>query len=207
VSFDGRFFKLKNAFLGLKPVSKPHPPVYVGGYGPRMRRLAIELGDGWIPWVESPETYRKNFVEMEGYAADLGRSLSIDMGVEVDTWITKEVDEARQVVRSRLKGVLPVRPRLLRNLGYPELARESVGLWRLSFVDSQHLDKLQSVAEKIPPEVVDEITIVGTPDYAIERIEEYVDAGVKLLIVACSSESFEETLNAYRKVIIPHFRQ
>jgi alkanesulfonate monooxygenase SsuD/methylene tetrahydromethanopterin reductase-like flavin-dependent oxidoreductase (luciferase family) len=32
-----------------KPVSKPHPPIHVGGVFPHGARRAIRYGDGWIP--------------------------------------------------------------------------------------------------------------------------------------------------------------
>jgi probable F420-dependent oxidoreductase len=32
-----------------KPIQKPHPPIIVGGDGPRAVEHAVEYGDGWIP--------------------------------------------------------------------------------------------------------------------------------------------------------------
>lgn len=206
VSFNGEFFKLKDAFLGLEPVRKPHPPIYIGGYGPRMKKLVVELGDGWIPWMESPRTYQKGLAEMRECAGKLGRSLSIDTAVMVPAWISGEVDKAKQTVRSKLIGSLARRTRLLSDLGYPDLARESVDLWRASTINREHLEKIRRVMRKIPPELVDEFTIVGTPEDAIEKIQEYIDAGVKLLITIPFPESFEETVNVYGKTIIPYFR-
>lgn len=55
---------LKAAFAGdplnnPPPVQQPHPPIWVGGKGPRLRRLAVEHADGWnYCWRATPEQYR-----------------------------------------------------------------------------------------------------------------------------------------------------
>jgi probable F420-dependent oxidoreductase len=38
-----------NAMLP-RPLQRPHPPIWVGGNGPRAQRRAVELGDGWAPF-------------------------------------------------------------------------------------------------------------------------------------------------------------
>jgi alkanesulfonate monooxygenase len=47
VTFKGQFYKI-NRSLPLKPVQKPHPPIWIGAYGPRMLRITARLGDGWF---------------------------------------------------------------------------------------------------------------------------------------------------------------
>ncbi len=76
VSFEGRFYQLRDVALGYKPVQKPHPPIWVaaGYYNPReagtgptgyhvpadagkfrgpFERVA-RLADGWISEVQPP---------------------------------------------------------------------------------------------------------------------------------------------------------
>jgi probable F420-dependent oxidoreductase len=36
------------------PVQQPHPPIWVGGNSDRAMRRAIELGDGWSPFITTP---------------------------------------------------------------------------------------------------------------------------------------------------------
>ena len=49
-SFDGEFVSFEPSWMWPKPVTEPHPPVYVAGAGgPRLFRHLAEWGDGWIP--------------------------------------------------------------------------------------------------------------------------------------------------------------
>lgn len=46
-SFQGEHFQIENAINQPKPVSDPHPPIVIGGAGPRMLRLIAEHADEW----------------------------------------------------------------------------------------------------------------------------------------------------------------
>ena len=48
-SFSGDFVNFEAINSWPKPVQNPHPPVIVGGDGPRAVDHAVEYGDGWIP--------------------------------------------------------------------------------------------------------------------------------------------------------------
>jgi len=48
VNFHGDFFQLEDARMALKPVQKPHPPLWLGGQHPDAVTRAAELGDGWM---------------------------------------------------------------------------------------------------------------------------------------------------------------
>lgn len=55
VSFNGKYFQLKNATLEPKPLQKPHPPLWVGGSSEAIRKVVAEMGDGWIPVLPTPK--------------------------------------------------------------------------------------------------------------------------------------------------------
>lgn len=48
VSAKSRFFELEGATMGLKPVQRPHPPLWLGGNHPDALRRAVRLGQGFI---------------------------------------------------------------------------------------------------------------------------------------------------------------
>jgi len=197
-SFNGKHFQLKDAFLSFKPVQLP---------GPRIRKLIGEIGDGWIPWIDAPETYKKTVNDIENYAKNAGRTMNeIDTAVMVFTSVSQDGDHARQIITPRTKVSLTMRARLLSELGYDELAREAMDMWRVAFTKEQ-LDRIYSLADKIPSEMVEKVTVAGTPDEAINKIEEYVKAGVKFLVTIPFPINFEETINFYEKTIIPYFRE
>jgi probable F420-dependent oxidoreductase len=49
VSFDGEFYHIPESMVGPKPLQKPHPPIYVAGYGSYAFERAAKYGNGWNP--------------------------------------------------------------------------------------------------------------------------------------------------------------
>jgi probable F420-dependent oxidoreductase len=49
VEFQGTYYRIPKSFISLKPVQKPHPPIYMAAFTPpAMQRLAKEA-NGWFP--------------------------------------------------------------------------------------------------------------------------------------------------------------
>jgi len=47
--FHGEFVDFDPIWSWPKPAAKPHPPVLIGGAGPRTLDRVVEYGDGWMP--------------------------------------------------------------------------------------------------------------------------------------------------------------
>jgi probable F420-dependent oxidoreductase len=47
VAFEGEFYRVPRCRVEPKPVQKPRPPITIGGYGSKVVRRAVELGDGF----------------------------------------------------------------------------------------------------------------------------------------------------------------
>lgn len=47
--FHGQFVNFDPIWSWPKPIQKPHPPILVGGAGPRTLDRVVEYGDGWMP--------------------------------------------------------------------------------------------------------------------------------------------------------------
>jgi len=48
VTYDGRHFRLEHAVLTLKPVQRPHPPVWIAASGDPAVERAAKHGDAWL---------------------------------------------------------------------------------------------------------------------------------------------------------------
>ena len=46
-SFAGKFYRVEDAVCAPKPKQRPHPPIWVGGRGPRVMRSAVRYADGF----------------------------------------------------------------------------------------------------------------------------------------------------------------
>src|SRR6266699_4344361 len=47
--FHGEFVNFDKSWAAPKPLQKPHPPILMGGDGPRTFDRVAEFGDGWMP--------------------------------------------------------------------------------------------------------------------------------------------------------------
>ena len=48
-SYSGRYVDFERIWCWPKPAQKPHPPVLVGGNGPRVLDRVLAFGDEWMP--------------------------------------------------------------------------------------------------------------------------------------------------------------
>src|SRR5215207_4081702 len=48
VHYAGSIYRLDGDGMAIKPVQKPHPPIWLGGNHPDAVRRAAHLGDGWM---------------------------------------------------------------------------------------------------------------------------------------------------------------
>lgn len=207
VSYEGEFYRLKNAHLQIKPYRKI--PFYIGANGRKSRIVTGELAEGWIPLAESPETYVKNLKDVEEGAKRAGRSLEeIEKCLQVYTAIaTREEDLnfARMFPIVMLLGGL----KKLREGGYEiEIDEISDEFYFKELIPGEKTEnKLVELIPKIPPELADEFAIMGSRDECIEKIERFARAGVEHFIFINVGTNPKETLRVYGEEIIPYFRE
>jgi probable F420-dependent oxidoreductase len=49
--YQGTYLTLPATYVDLKPVQRPRPPIYLGGYSPAALRRVARRADGWLPVV------------------------------------------------------------------------------------------------------------------------------------------------------------
>jgi len=72
VTFRGQFYQIENYSLPLKPIQKPHPPIWIAGGGPRMLRIIARYADGWIG-IPDPSRYEVLLREIRCLMKEKGR--------------------------------------------------------------------------------------------------------------------------------------
>ena len=157
VSHRGRFFELDGAQLNTVEGTRQAdgPPIVVSGRkAPAMRRAA-RRGDGWLPYLVSPDAYARSVEGVRSEAAAVGRDLDGD-GFEWMLYLYCSV---------RADG---------------DRARDDV----TRFLGSAYGDK--------PREMLDRIAPSGTPGEVAARIQAYVDAGARHIIISPAAP--EDTL-------------
>ncbi len=123
-TFDGEFYQLHDAFITVKPVQKPHPPILIGGAGKGLLRLAarhadicnvvLDLGKaGTVLMSEiaglTEDAYRSKLDFVTAEAAAAGRTLTLSSTIFM-MMITNTEEEGAQMAEA-LAGGFGVDPR------------------------------------------------------------------------------------------------
>ena len=73
VSYEGRVVSLSDAQMRPTPVQQPHPPIWIGGSGPRRTLpLVARYADVWHTWG-SPSSLREANARLDELAVEAGR--------------------------------------------------------------------------------------------------------------------------------------
>lgn len=107
--FAGSHVSFDNLIFAPKPVTKPHPPIWIGGEAPVALERTVRLGDGWYPAsnnpqhrLDTPARLGAGIAELRRTAEAAGRDpASIDVGYvvlwPVDWTAQKATDGTRRV--------------------------------------------------------------------------------------------------------------
>ena len=174
LAFDGRFYRHTLMTPAFDPGPNPFgpPPVFVGGFGPRMIEVAGEVADGLIV---HPFSTRRSVDELVLPALARGRSVAGRDAAAVEvvwvqmvvTWRTdEERDRALRSVREQLAfyGSTPAYAPVLDLHGFTDLHPE---LNRLS-----KAGRWDDMTELIPDELVELIAVVGPRSEIAARLVE-----------------------------------
>jgi probable F420-dependent oxidoreductase len=66
-------FNLREAVMVPRPAQRPRPPVLVGGYVDAVLRRAATLGDGWLTYFYTPESFTRGWEKVKAFAREAGR--------------------------------------------------------------------------------------------------------------------------------------
>jgi probable F420-dependent oxidoreductase len=94
-SYEGEFVSFKDAEIFPKPVQKPGPPLWVGGWTDHAARRTGRLGDAWVPGWLSPAEMGRGAEVVRQTATEHGRDPeAITLAVEKLTVIDRDRDAA-----------------------------------------------------------------------------------------------------------------
>lgn len=100
VTFEGRFNTLNGVTLAPKPASPP--PVWVSGRQDAAWRRAARYGDGWLPYMYTPERLAQSIEAIAGYREDEGNPTPVEPGLFVFFCCHEDNDTAIEYAAERL---------------------------------------------------------------------------------------------------------
>jgi probable F420-dependent oxidoreductase len=107
VELQGRFYRLPKSYIDLKPVQKPHPPIYLAAFAPAALQRVAKLADGWIPTGIPADGMAQMFSSIKQMAKEAGRDpSSIEMVVRANLHITeKPIERERNIFTGTLEQI------------------------------------------------------------------------------------------------------
>src|SRR5690349_19108751 len=152
VRFRGTYYTLEGR-LEPKPVTKPHPPVWIGGWGDITLRRAATLADNWIPGptadLERLLAGKRQFQERRRAA---GRAAPTEWPLTRDVIIADTDAQARALAERHIM------------VAY---RREYAGGWRHPFIDA-------AIATDLDQLMADRF-IIGGPEQCVAQIRRFVE--------------------------------
>lgn len=206
VKFEGDFYQLPYKGPGSTGLGVPlkcilHPrkdmKIYVGGITPNGVRLASELADGFFPVWTSPRRWDvyKPIIE-EGFAkAGNGKSWGqFDVIQNVRVVVGDDLAQCRDTIRPDLAlviGGMGARGKNFYNdhisrQGYEAEAKKIQDL----YLDGKHKEAIAAV----PDELIDDITLIGSPERIIDRAQAWRDTPATMLNLSTSQPQALEVM-------------
>jgi len=207
VSYQGKFWTLRRAFLQIRPKRNP-VPIYFAANSPLSRKMAAKYADGWLPVSLGPRTYRRHLEEIKKAAEAVGRPLdNFELGLFVHVAVAESYEEALNQARRAKVQIAPA-PKLIKEAGFelefpsglPENVYAAVTLTEEGLRLFEEFDKC------IPDEVVVEFSIVGTPEDCVRKVEEFVKAGVRHFVLVNLGPDPKFVLDVFARKVIPSYR-
>jgi len=192
VTYDGEFWKINNYSLGLKPVQKPHPPIWIGASGPRMLKITATHGNGWFGPQLIPKRYAELLERLQTKAKKIGRKTEEITPAHLSfTSISKDHEVALKWLEPHVRWFLVWASQppsnLPQTLGYRET-------WKTE--------------QEVPVEAIERCFILGTPEECISKIESFIESGARYFVLdihAPNQEKYLESLRLYAQEVASHF--
>lgn len=166
-NYEGHYYKVSGAHFMPRPAQKPHPRIWIGGFGKRkLPRIVARQADGWNAIFLTLDEYRERLDAMHRACEEIGRdpkSLTLSFGqrVSVDSDAKRAEDRARlqyerhgvpfdEQIRSRFIVGTPLQvAEQIR--AFQELGVEQFICWHEPPFDAEAEDQIRQFAETVMP--------------------------------------------------------
>jgi len=182
VDFTGKHYRIEAGRLDQPPVQRPYPPLFLGGSSEAGQDLAAEQCDTYLTWGEPPAAVAQKIAAARARAQARGRTLRYGIRLH---FIVRETEEEAWAAADRLISrvsdaqIEAAQARFLKQM-------DSEGQRRMSELHGGRRDKLL-----VGPNLWAGLglvrngagtALVGTPEQLAERLAEYQQAGIDLVI-------------------------
>ena len=203
INFTGNFYNLKLPTNPVKPYQIGGPLLYFGGYSPPALELCAEHCDVYLMWPETEDNLRGLMENMSEKAAKFNRS--VDFGLRVHVVVRETEEEANKYAESIISKLDLEIGRELRDRS---LDAKSYGVSR-----QEKMRDKSSPDGYIEPNLWTGIgkarsgcgaALVGNPDQIIEKLNRYMEMGIRSFIL--SGYPHIDECNRFAELVLPRLK-
>jgi len=186
-SFKGKHYDIDDAVLQPKPLTNPRPVIYAGGESEAAKAMIARLCDAYVMHGDEPGRVREKIADMSERRDKLGL-LPLKFGVAAFSIVRNTQEEAHKELAR------------ITNVKQSAAGYENYQQW----LSGTRLEQQVSLEDYSVSNRGLRSGLVGTPDQVAERVAEFEDAGVDLMLLQCSPqleemERFAETVIGSKK--------
>ena len=173
-SFSGKYYSVDDNVLQPKPLSRPRPTIYAGGESEAAKNLIAQKCDAYVMHGDPPERVEAKITDLSARRErfKLGR-------MKFDVTAYAIIHDSKHEAQAELKRITDVKQSAAGYGNYQQWLQNTQLEQRVSLEDYSVSNRgLRS-------------GLVGTPEQVAERVAEFEDAGVDLLLLQFSPQ-YEE---------------
>lgn len=181
---DGKHYRADDAILEPKPVQKPWPRLYAGGESPAAKQLISEKCDAWLTHGDEPATIAKKVADLTQRREQLGLA-PMQFGAAGYAVVRATEYEAKREV----ERITDVRASAKGFANYQD------------WIQNTQLEQQVSLHDYSVSNRGLRSGLVGTPEQVAERIREFEEAGLDLLLLQFSPQ--HEEMERFAEEVMP----
>lgn len=211
-SYQGEIFSSEMPAIDEKRrLHRPHIPVYIGGTGPFMQRLAGEIADGLLlPGLTSPGFVAYSRGNLRKGMEKVGREIvaNFPLGGVILCSVSNDGKKAKDAARSYAATYIVNKIRNIQNDDI--LSRSGITEAELAPLRARIAQGNENLVDLVSDAIMRRFTVVaGTPAEATEILQELIDAGMNLPlmeVVGADEAANLETIRLVGTQVVPNLK-
>lgn len=200
VNYDGEIVKVRGLKLDLSygvPKRAKRVPIYIGATGLKMAKLAGEIADGILLNACISVEYTRRCIEALriGAVKSARKMNQLDRPQLLACSMMEDGDKARDAARYLVARYLGVAPHIMKASGVSEDLIEDVNKLVGGWPPRER--GIQAATELVDDDVIDMLTVSGTAEECLKRVNEYRNAGVTCPILSTLGSNVQGTIKAF----------
>ncbi len=207
VDHSGRYYQMNGAIVSPKPLQEPYPPIWIAANAPRTLKMTGRIADGWLPITIPLKMFAQEAEIIREAAKGAGRDPSdVTLGVVFPFFIGDSKEIRERVSRIARTHGAQHSHRIVRQGADIDTSCDNMNY---TYSDD-NVKALMKAAESVPEELVIDGVLTGSPEECADKLEGYVDAGMRHICLNVGAggniEQAQELIDVIKGEFMTRFR-